>query len=80
MQMNNCGLGILDEAGESWFVEQGEIQAVPMSPDRPINETHVAMVADFNTGRKRYQVYVAYNPRSGTGRIRLNVEPSKSAE
>lgn len=74
-ETSNWGLGILDEAGEPWLVEQGEIQVVPMMLDRPINETPVAMLASFNIGRKRYYVYVIYDPRDGMGRIRLNAEP-----
>lgn len=79
-ESSNWALGILDADGKSWFAEQDGIVAVPMDPGRPINKTHVALIANFNTGSKRYQVVCVYDPLGGTGRIRLNVEPFESVE
>lgn len=65
---------------EPWFCDSGPIEAVPLAPDKPINQTPVSLLTHFNTDHKRYQVYVRYDARSGVGDIRLNVEPFESVE
>jgi hypothetical protein len=79
-ETHNWGMGILNDAGEPWFIGLSEIQAVRLNTAKPINEGPVWMVARFNTDRQRYQVYVVYNPEDGLGQIRLSVEPFGSVE
>lgn len=70
----------LGDTSGSWSAEKSGLRAIPMSPGKPINETPAALLADFNVGDRRYQIYVVYDPRAGVGQIRLNVDPVGSVE
>jgi hypothetical protein len=61
-------------------MERHQIVAVPLTLAKPINETPVALVADFDTGHRQYQVQVMYDPKFGLGTIRIAVAPFQVVE